>query len=116
MRFARFRVLAVVQVDSVWVAVGLLALATAGHQGWSCNLLSIPSDIFPPASVASVVGIGGMLGAVGGAIFAYGTGRVQEETHSYIVPFFAAMFTYIVVLLILVRLARGFAITAKLRW
>jgi hypothetical protein len=46
-----------------------------------------------------------MLGAVGGAIFAYGTGQVLEETHSYIAPFFAAAFTYIVALLILVRLA-----------
>lgn len=46
-----------------------------------------------------------MLGAVGGAIFAYGTDHVLEETHSYIVPFFAAAFNYIAALLFLVRLA-----------
>jgi MFS transporter, ACS family, hexuronate transporter len=44
------------------LVVGLIGLAA--HQGWSANLFTLPSDMFPKAAVVSVVGIGGMTGAV----------------------------------------------------
>src|SRR3546814_3850864 len=53
-------------IDNVWTAVLIIGLATAAHQAFSANLYTLPSDIFPRGAVGSVVGIGGMLGAVGG--------------------------------------------------
>jgi MFS transporter, ACS family, hexuronate transporter len=52
-----------------WPAVALLALAAAAHQGWSANIFSTASDLFPATAVSTVVGIGGAAGALGGAIF-----------------------------------------------
>jgi ACS family hexuronate transporter-like MFS transporter len=54
-----------------WPAVGLIALAAAAHQGWSANLFSTPTDMFPSTAVSTVVGIGGAVGAVGGACFTW---------------------------------------------
>ena len=54
------------QTTHQWVAVGLIALAAAGHQAWSCNLFTLVSDVFPKKATASVTGIGGMVGAVAG--------------------------------------------------
>jgi ACS family hexuronate transporter-like MFS transporter len=63
--------------NSLYVAVALIALATAAHQGWSANLLTLTSDMFPRQVIASVVGIGGMMGALGGALFAASTGVIR---------------------------------------
>ncbi len=52
----------------------LVGLATAAHQGWSANLFTLPSDMFPKAAVGSVIGIGGMAGAIGGVLFQLATG------------------------------------------
>ncbi len=49
-------------VHHLWLVVALLGMATAGHQGWSANLFTLPSDMFPKSAVASVIGIGGMIG------------------------------------------------------
>ena len=54
------------QASNLWVAVLLVGLAAAAHQGWSANLFTLTSDMFPRRAVGSVVGIGGMAGAVGG--------------------------------------------------
>jgi ACS family hexuronate transporter-like MFS transporter len=54
---------------NAWPAVGLFALAAAAHQGWSANLFTTPTDMFPSTSVSTVVGIGGAAGSVGGALF-----------------------------------------------
>ncbi len=54
---------------NAWPAVALFALAAAAHQGWSANLFSTPTDMFPSTAVSTVVGIGGATGAAGGAIF-----------------------------------------------
>jgi ACS family hexuronate transporter-like MFS transporter len=54
-----------------WPAVALIALAAAAHQGWSANIFSTPSDMFPSTAVSTVVGIGGAVGAVGGATFTW---------------------------------------------
>ena len=54
---------------SAWPAVSLVALAAAAHQGWSATLFSPPTDMFPSTAVSTVVGIGGAVGAAGGALF-----------------------------------------------
>jgi ACS family hexuronate transporter-like MFS transporter len=56
-------------IDNMWAMVGLLSLAAAAHQGWSANLFTTASDMFPKTVVGSVVGIGGMAGAIGGTLF-----------------------------------------------
>ena len=56
---------------NAWPAIGLFCLATAAHQGWSANLFSTPTDMFPSTSVSTVVGIGGAAGAAGGAVFTW---------------------------------------------
>ncbi|WP_317658172.1 hypothetical protein [Pseudomonas sp. KU43P] len=66
-------------VDSMWLMVGLLSLAAAAHQGWSANLFTTVADNFPRAQVASVMGIGGTAGSVGGMIFALMVGLVLEH-------------------------------------
>src|SRR5258707_14906254 len=54
--------------NNAWPAIGLFCLATAAHQGWSANLFSTPTDMFPSTSVSTVVGLGGAAGAAGGAL------------------------------------------------
>ncbi|MDE1177563.1 MAG: MFS transporter [Edaphobacter sp.] len=54
-----------------WPATLIIALAAAAHQGWSANLFSTPSDMFPSTAVSTVVGIGGAAGAAGGAAFTW---------------------------------------------
>jgi ACS family hexuronate transporter-like MFS transporter len=51
------------------LAVAFVSIATAAHQGWSANLYTTVSDVFPKRAVASVVGIGGCAGALGGVLF-----------------------------------------------
>jgi ACS family hexuronate transporter-like MFS transporter len=58
-----------VAVGQVWLAVALISLATSAHQGWSANLFTTVSDVFPKSAVASVIGIGGFMGGMGGVIF-----------------------------------------------
>ena len=67
-------------VKNLWVAVALIGLAAAAHQGWSCNLFTTTSDMFPRQAVGSVVGIGGMAGALGGATMAVATGYILQST------------------------------------
>lgn len=87
--------------SGLWVAVLILGLATAGHQGFSANLLTLPSDLFPRAAVASVVGIGGMAGAVGGMLMSKFTGWVLDSTGSYTVILLVAASAYPLALLVL---------------
>src|SRR6266550_4586191 len=89
-------------VKSLWVAVGLVGLAAAAHQGWSANIFTMASDMFPRRAVGSVVGIGGMAGAFNGATMAVIVGYILEVTHSnYRIPFFIAGSSYLVALLIM---------------
>jgi MFS transporter, ACS family, hexuronate transporter len=83
-----------------WVAVGLVALAAAAHQGWSANVFTLVSDTFPRHAVGSVVGLGGMAGAVGGMFIAKITGFVLQTTGSYYVVFGIAGSAYLLALLI----------------
>ena len=85
---------------NMWVVVGLVGLATAAHQGWSANLFTLPSDIFPKAAIGSVVGIGGMIGSLGGVLFQPATGYVVQLTHSYVPLFVVAGLAYLLALLV----------------
>ena len=89
-------------VKNVWVAVGLIGLAAAAHQGWSCNLFTTTSDMFPRRAVGSVVGIGGMAGALGGATMAVATGYILESTgQNYSIVFMIAGTAYLLALTII---------------
>src|SRR6266542_4160694 len=93
-------------VKSLWVAVGLVGLAAAAHQGWSANLFTTASDMFPRRAVGSVVGIGGMSGAIGGATMAVATGYILQSTGgNYRIVFVIAGTTYLLALLTIHLLA-----------
>ncbi len=92
------------QTSDVWLAVALLSLATAAHQGWSANLFTTVSDMFPRAAVASVVGLGGMAGAIGGMLVATAAGVILQLTGSYVILFVLAGSVYLVALLTFQRL------------
>ncbi len=87
-------------VVSLWVAVGLIGLAAAAHQGWSANIFTTASDMFPKRAVASVVGLGGMAGSVGGMLLATGAGFILEFTGSYLTLFIISGSAYLLALLI----------------
>src|SRR5262245_44614429 len=82
----------------LWVAVAIISLAAAAHQGWSANLFTLVSDTFPRQAVGSVVGLGGMAGAVGGMLIAKLTGHVLQATGSYVPVFLIAAFAYLIAL------------------
>lgn len=89
------------KADSVWLAVLIIGVATAAHQGFSANLYTLPSDVFPRGAVGSVVGIGGMLGAFGGMAFSKYIGNVLEQIGSYTPIFIVAGSAYLVALLVI---------------
>jgi ACS family hexuronate transporter-like MFS transporter len=80
------------------VAVALISLAASAHQGWSANLFTLVSDTFPRQAVGSVVGLGGMAGAIGGMLIAKLTGYLLQVTGSYVPVFLIAAFAYLVAL------------------
>jgi MFS transporter, ACS family, hexuronate transporter len=84
--------------DNAWPAIGLFCLATAAHQGWSANLFSTPTDMFPSTSVSTVVGLGGAAGAAGGAIFTWIVSHFFS-LHPMLI-FVMAAFAYVTALLI----------------
>jgi len=92
-------VVAAARVQSLWGAVAAISIAVAAHQGWSANLLTIASDLFPKNTVATVVGVGTFAGAIGGALIATFTGFLLQVTHSYVPIFFIAGSVYLVALL-----------------
>ncbi|MCX6630466.1 MAG: MFS transporter [Candidatus Solibacter sp.] len=85
-------------VSSSWMAVLLLSLATAGHQGWAANIFTIVSDMYPRRAVGSMVGICGFGGAVGGMLVASATGFLLEKTGSYLPIFILAGTSYFLAL------------------
>ena len=89
------------QTTNLWVAVILIGIAAAAHQGWSCNLFTTTSDMFPRHAVGSVVGIGGMAGAVGGMMIARLVGEILQRTGSYVPIFFMAASAYLAALLVI---------------
>jgi len=92
-------IVAAAEVKSLWSAIALISLATAAHQGWSANMFTLASDMFPQRAVGTVVGIGGFGGAVGGMFIATFTGWVLQLTHSYVPMFLIAGTVYLIALL-----------------
>jgi len=88
-------------VAGKWTAVLLIALAASAHQGFSANLFTLTSDMFPRRAVGSVVGIGGMVGALGGTLFQRGAGRITDLTGSYLTLFVIAASVYLLAVLII---------------
>jgi ACS family hexuronate transporter-like MFS transporter len=91
-------IIAAASVKNMWAAVALISLATAAHQGWSANVFTLASDMFPPQAVGSVVGLGGFAGAVGGMLIAKVTGYVLQMTGSYTIVLMIAGGAYLVAL------------------
>ena len=89
-------------VKSLWLAVGLVGLAAAAHQGWSANIFTLASDMFPRRAVGSVVGIGGMAGAFFGSTMAVIVGYILQVTGgNYRYPFLIGGSAYLIALLII---------------
>jgi MFS transporter, ACS family, hexuronate transporter len=84
--------------DNLWLAVAIVGLATAGHQAFSANLYTFPSDVFPKQAVASVVGIGGTAGAIGAMLMAKYAGWVLDSIGSYTPIFVVAGAAYLLAL------------------
>ena len=86
---------------NLWLVVGLVSLAMAAHQGWSANLFTTVSDMFPRSAVGSVVGIGGAFGGLGGALIQQAAGFSVTLTHSYFLMFALCGTIYLVALAII---------------
>jgi len=94
-------------VKSLWSAIALIGVAAGAHQGWSANLFTTSSDMFPRRAVGAVVGIGGMAGSLGSALFAFFAGHILQLTHSYAILFGIASSAYLLALIVLYVLAPG---------
>jgi ACS family hexuronate transporter-like MFS transporter len=94
-------VFAASRVINLWVATLLIGLAASAHQGFSANLYTLVSDTAPRHTVSSIVGIGGMAGAVGGMFIAKLTGYVLQWTGEYRILFTIAASIYLVNLLLI---------------
>ena len=88
----------VTQVQNMWSAVWLVGLAAAAHQGWSANLFTTASDMFPKQAIGSIVGLGGMAGALGAMGILKLTGAILTATGSYTTLFLIAGCAYLVAL------------------
>jgi MFS transporter, ACS family, hexuronate transporter len=86
--------------SSLWVAIALISLATAAHQGWSANIFTIVSDSFPKQATASVTGIGGTFGAIGGMLMAAG-GGIMYQSYGPSPLFIISSFAYLIALAVI---------------
>jgi ACS family hexuronate transporter-like MFS transporter len=84
------------RVENAWVAVWLVGLAAAAHQGFSANIFTITSDMFPKHAIGTVVGFGGFAGAMGGFLMNLGAGWFRENQGSYVTMFTIAGVAYLV--------------------
>ncbi len=90
------------RAPSLWIAVAIVSVAAAAHQWWSCNLFTLPSDMFPRRAVATVVGFGGFAGAMGGVGFQRLTGRIlQRDPTAYGEIFVFCGLAYVLALLVI---------------
>jgi MFS transporter, ACS family, hexuronate transporter len=87
-------------VGHKWWAVFLIGVAAASHQGFSANLFTLVSDVFPRRAVGSIVGIGGFAGAIGGFFLTLSTGWLKQTTGNYVAPFAIAATAYLIALTI----------------
>lgn len=84
-----------------WIAILLIGVAAAAHQGFSANLFALSGDLFPRRAVGSVVGIGGMCGAIGGMLFQFAAGRIKDRFHTFLPLFIVAGSAYLVATLLI---------------
>jgi MFS transporter, ACS family, hexuronate transporter len=87
---------------NMWLAIGVIGLAMAAHQAWSANIFTTVSDMFPKNATASVTGIGGMFGALGGILIAKSAGKlfdyyklVGDKATGYLIMFLICGFVYL---------------------
>lgn len=100
--------------NNAWIAVGLLSVAVAAHQAWAANVFTMASDMFPNRVVSSVVGIGGMAGAIGGILFPIFIGFILDSYKAagnlkagYNLIFTICGCTYLIALLIIHLLTKN---------
>lgn len=74
-------------ITNLWLAVAVIGLALSAHQGWSPNIFTTVSDMFPKKAVGSVVGLGSSIGSIGGMAFLASSGYIVQATGSYTVLF-----------------------------
>lgn len=93
---------------NMWLAVFIIGFASSAHQAWSANIFTIVSDMFPKKTVASVTGIGGMAGSVGGILIAWLAGILFDKYKllgnietGYYIMFFICGFAYLIAWLIM---------------
>jgi MFS transporter, ACS family, hexuronate transporter len=86
------------RTGNAWLAIFLIALAAGAHQGWSANLYTLASDMFPRNAVGSVVGIASTVGAMGGMLVAKAVGHILQSTGSYVAVFLLAGSAYLIAL------------------
>lgn len=96
----------------MWLAIFIIGVATAAHQAWSANIFTTVSDMFPKKTVASVTGMGGMAGALGGILIAYAAGKLFDYyifkgdlDHGYFIMFIICGSAYLVAWLVMHFLA-----------
>ena len=85
-----------------WFAIVIIGIALTCHQGWSSNIYTLPSDMFPKKAVGTVVGLGGMAGTIGATIISRVAGGVLDHFKSaghietgYYIMFFISGFGYL---------------------
>jgi ACS family hexuronate transporter-like MFS transporter len=83
--------------NNIYIAVSLIALATAAHQGWSAHVYTMGSDLFPKNNVSSVIGMGGTFGAVSGILLASAAGIIRVK-FGYLPLFIMAGTNYLLAL------------------
>ncbi len=89
-------------VNSMWAAVAIVSVAASAHQGWSANIFTLVSDMFPRRAVASVIGIGGFGGMFTAFLFQRFTGDLLEATGGNYGPIFVVLaLAYVTALLII---------------
>ncbi len=86
--------------SNLWLAVVLIGLACAGHQGFSTNLFALPSDLFPRWASGAIVGFGGAAGALGSMLMAKFAGWVLQTTGSYAIIFIVAACAYLIAFMV----------------
>ena len=96
------------QASSLWLAVAVIGLACAAHQGFSANLFALPSDLFPRWAAGSIVGLGGLSGALGGMLMSKYAANVLQTVGSYTPIFVFASLAYLFALLVVHLIVPGY--------
>ncbi|OYY77705.1 MAG: MFS transporter [Sphingomonas sp. 28-62-20] len=102
-------VIIAVNISNLWLAVAIIGLAGAAHQGFSVNLFTLPSDLFPKRAVGRVIGMGGAMGAIGGMAMSQYAGAMLATLGSYTPIFAVAGCAYLVALGIIQLLSPALA-------